>query len=395
MAASPAELLLVTAATTAGLLERPARRVLVVAAGRDGGSPSTLRRLAARLGGFDAVVVPAHPGDAPAAVTAAAGYEDLALAVPDLVVGAGASRTGRSVARRWADAPVTLLASGTTVYGPTPEALEGRLAGRVGIVLHLDLAPGVPPLLLSERGTPSASVPADAHRAAVALLPAPGPLVRPTTVVLGRRAAWAGALDAQEGDDLLVAVVERCAEAGHSRLLLLLDPDAAPRTRRLLTKAARAARADLRVVEDPGPTDPWFALEGTGLVVGTAAEDLLVAREVFGCRVAQLDTERVLKHLEPYADPRRPGATLVGATVPDLRSWTSSPEGEAPERLDLPSLMTTVGYAMDPELLAAGRGDAIAFLEAHPDQRGRFVRKRRLSALRLPGGKRPVRAVLG
>lgn len=395
VASSAAELLLTAAATRSEVLGRPERRVLVVAAGRDGGSPSALRRLAARIGGYDAVLVPAHPGDAPVTVTAAPGFGDLALDAPDLVVGAGALRTGRSLSRRWADAPVTLVAAGTSAYGPTPEVLHGRLAGRVGSVLHLDLAPGVPPLLLSEHGTASRTVPADAYRAVVAMLPSPGPLVRPTTVVLGRRAAWAGALDAHQGEDLLVAVVQRCAEAGHSRILVLLDPDAAPRTRRLLARTARDARADLRMVDDAGPVDPWLALDGTGLVVGCAAEDLLVARAVFGRRVAQLDTERVLKHLEPYADPRRPGATLVGATVPDLRSWTSSPDGEEPEPLDLSDLLATVGYAMDPDLLADRRPGAIAFLEAHPGQRQRFVRKRRLSALRLPGGKRTVHAALG
>ena len=392
MASTQAELFLAAAAARSGLLGRPARRVLVVGAGRDGGSPSALRRLAARTGGFDAVLVPGHPGDAAAAVAAA--HPDLPGAGPELVVGATALRTGRALARRWVDAPVTLLAAGAAAYGPTPEALEGRLAPRVGAVLHLDLVPGLAPLLLSERGTPTRPVPVAAHRELVAALPAPGPVVAPATLVLGHRSAWSGALEAGQGDELLVALVERCAEAGHSRIVLLVDPDAAPRTRRLLAKAARDARADLRVVDDGGPVEPWCALPGTGLVVGCGTEDLLVARAVLGRRVAQLDTERVLKHLDPYADPRRPGATLVGATVPDLRSWTSSPEGEEPGPVDLEGLLGTVAYAMAPTLLAARRGAAIDFLEANPGLRRRYVRKRRLSALRLPGGKRKVRPTL-
>lgn len=360
VASTPAEVLLAAAATAAGLLD-----------------PATDQ-------------VPVGPDDDPAVVAAAFPHGDV-----ELVVGTRSLPAGRALTRHFGDAPVSLLATGASAYGPTSGALQGRLAKRVRQVLAVDLVPGLDPLLLTERSVPVRTVPLPSLREAATALPALLPVPDPTTLVLGRAAAWTGPLDRDEQADLLVAMVQRCAEAGHTRLVLLLDDATPARTRRQLDKAARVGRADLTVVTDDGPVEAWLALEGVGLVVGSATEDLLVARQVFGHRVAQLDTEVVLKHLDPFDDPRRTAATLVAATVPDLRSWTASPGGEPVRPLDLAGLMATVAYAMQPGLLVDRRPAALGFLEVHPEVRRRFVRKRRLSELRLPGGKRKVHQQLG
>ena len=348
-----------TAATRAGLLGEPARQVVV-------------------SGGDDLAAAVAEVGDD----------------AVELVVGTSALGVGRTLVRRFGDAPVVLVAGGASAYGPTPRALAGRLARRVEQVLHVDLVEGLRPLLLTERGTAVRAVPPESVRAVTAGLPAPRPVQDPTTLVLGRSGAWSGALDVDRETELLVAMVRRCAEAGHSRLLLLLDTEPSGRTRRHVERAAAASRAEVDLVVDAGPVDRWVALAGVRLVVGCASDDLLLARRVYGRRVAQLDTEVVVKHLSPFTDARRPGATLVAATVPDLRSWTAHPEGESLEPVDLAGLMGTVAYAMEPELLADRRAQAIGYLETHPGTRRRFVRRRRLTELRLPGGRRPVRAVL-
>lgn len=357
---TPGEEVLAAAASAAGLLD-PAERLVRV-----------------------------HASDDPDDVAARLGHDEV-----ELVVGTSTLPAGRALSRRFGDARVTVLATGASAYGPTPGPLQGRLAKRARQVLHVDLVPGLEPLLLGERGVPRRPVPLEQVRAAAAAaLPAPGAVPDPTTLVLGRSAPWSGALDRDAQTALLVAMVERCAEAGHSRIVLLLDADAPPKARRQLEKAARNARADLTVSTDDGPVEAWFALDGVGLVVGSATADLLVGRRVFSRRVAQLDSEVVLKHLDPYDDPRRTPATLVAATVPDLRTWTATPGGEDPGTTDLAGLTSTVAYLMQPGLLVDRRSAAIGFLEAHPDLRRRFVRKRRLSELRLPGGKRKVRAQL-
>jgi hypothetical protein len=356
-----------------------AERILAAAAAEAGLLGSPQRRLSITSG-----------ADADASVAELAGDDDV-----ELVVGTSTAGVGRALTRRFDGAPVTLLAAGAAAYGPAPAALQGRLAKRVRQVLHVDLVPGLPPVLLTERSVPTRAVPVADLRTAAASLPSPDPVPDPTTLVIGRSGPWVGALDSEAQTALLVAMVQRCSEAGHSRILVLLDPDAAPRTHRQLDKAARAARADLSVVTGDTPVEAWLALDGISLVVGSATEDLLVARSVFDRRVAQLDTEVVVKRLTPFDDPRRTAATLVGATVPDLRTWTSTPGGEEVRPVDLPGLMATVAYAMQPGLLAERRAGAIGYLEVHPDVQRRFVRRRRLSELRLPGGKRKVHETLG
>lgn len=362
LAASADEVVLAAAATAAGLLAPADRQVLV-------GPDDDLKAVAAGLGDGAGTV--------------------------ELLVGTSALRLGRELTRRWTDAHVVLLASGAAAYGPTPRTLAGRLAKRTDRVLHLDPVPGLKPLLLAERAVPVQAVPAEHVRAVLDGLTGPAPVADPTTLVLARSAAWSGSLDRDQQTEVAVAMLQRCAEAGHSRVVLLLDVEPAPRARRQLEKAAKAVRADLSLVVDVGPVAAWTGLPGVRLVVGSADEELLLARHVHGRRVAQLDTEVVLKHFDPFPDARRTGATLVAATVPDLRSWTAHPEGETLDPVDLGGLMGTVAYAMEPELLAARRASAIGWLETHPKSRRRFVRRRRLTELRLPGGKRPVRAVLG
>lgn len=54
-----------------------------------------------------------------------------------------------------------------------------------------------------------------------------------------------------------------------------------------------------------------------------------------------------------------------------------------------------VAYTMQPELLADHRAGTLTFLASTEDAvRRRFIRRRRLTELRLPGGKRKVRARL-
>ena len=167
LVASPSEVVLTDAATAAGLLRPPDRQILLTRADH-------VDAVAARLDGTEV----------------------------ELVVGTSALRTGRALTRRWPGAPVALLAAGASAYGPTSEALAGRLARRVERVLHPDLVPGLRPLLLAERAVPTTAVPPEHLRTPTTALPGPGAVPDPTTLVLGRAGAWAGALDRDQQTDL-------------------------------------------------------------------------------------------------------------------------------------------------------------------------------------------------
>lgn len=65
----------------------------------------------------------------------------------------------QAVAQIFPDAPLTVYADGLMTYGPTRNKLDPLIGTRVRRVLHLDLVPGLSPLLLGEFGVPSETVP--------------------------------------------------------------------------------------------------------------------------------------------------------------------------------------------------------------------------------------------
>lgn len=55
----------------------------------------------------------------------------------------------QALCRIFGDARIDVYADGLMSYGPTRTTLPGMVAGRIERLLHLDLVPGVTPLLLS------------------------------------------------------------------------------------------------------------------------------------------------------------------------------------------------------------------------------------------------------
>jgi hypothetical protein len=93
----------------------------------------------------------------------------------------------------------------------------------------------------------------------------------------------------------------------------------------------------------------------------------------------------MLERLTPYQNSNRIPATLVNALIPDLSSIVRSDDlpRRTPDNLD--ALILTVGYAMQPQRLAARRSEAEAFLVEHYETRAHYFKRRRLSTLGLPG----------
>ncbi|CAM5413182.1 polysialyltransferase family glycosyltransferase [Streptomyces violaceorubidus] len=75
------------------------------------------------------------------------GDDDLALAVESIQV-----NPALGVTQIFTDAPVTVYADGLMSYGPTRNKLDPLVGTRVERLLHLDLVPGLEPLLLTEFG---------------------------------------------------------------------------------------------------------------------------------------------------------------------------------------------------------------------------------------------------
>lgn len=65
----------------------------------------------------------------------------------------------RAVAEIFADSPIHVYADGLMSYGPTRNRVPHGMSSRIARVLHLDLIPGLRPLLLAEYGVEPVPIP--------------------------------------------------------------------------------------------------------------------------------------------------------------------------------------------------------------------------------------------
>ncbi len=153
----------------------------------------------------------------------------------DLAVESIQANPARALVAIFSEASVDVYADGLMSYGPTREKLPLTLGRRVRRLLHLDLVPGLRPLLLSEYGVEPVVVPDGAFRAVldeVAREAADDPLLapvreeRPTAVLLGQYLAAINILSAHEEEDLHVRMLTGAVRAGHRSLVFKPHPTA-------------------------------------------------------------------------------------------------------------------------------------------------------------------------
>jgi hypothetical protein len=331
----------------------------------------------------------------------------------DLVVESVHVSPARALASIFASASVHVYADGLMSYGPTREKLPQTLACRIQRLLHLDLVPGLTPLLLTEYGVPSELVPGGVFRSVLDELddasPDGGPdggldaaldpdgEGAPTAVLLGQYLAALGILTVDEEEALHERMLRGAAAAGHRSVLFKPHPTAPVRYSRALDKAAADTGVRLVVLEKPMLAETVFRRCRPELVVGCFSTAMLTASALYGVPVARVGTEPLLDRLTPYQNSNRVPLTIVDALVPDLeapdtgeaaRGEVVTESGEAVRRIE--PLVRTVGYCMQADRHPALRAEAEAWLTAHLDETtARYFKRRRLTALRLPGGLAP------
>ncbi|XKK63400.1 alpha-2,8-polysialyltransferase family protein [Streptomyces sp. ARC32] len=397
-----------TAALDSGCFDAAGRRILLVA--NNAATPETTPSLDAMPGferlrdRFDDVVswneavFPFHPGDwSPRAGDVPLwerhlrrlwelGEDDLALAVESVHV-----PPALAVAQIFTDAPLTVYADGLMSYGPTRTKLAPLVGTRVERLLHLDLVPGLAPLLLTEFGVAPEVVPSAAFTKVLDELADTGdglPDVERPAVLLGQYLSALGILSAEEEEDLHVRMLTGVAGLGHTRVLFKTHPTAPARYTRVLEREAERLGVDLTVVETPVLAEVLFRRTRPALVVGCFSTALLTASVLYGLPVARVGTETLLDRLTPYENSNRVPATLVDALLPDLADPAAVAEGRRDvDAGAVAALLRAVGFAMQPRVLPGLRPAAEAYLSAHLDARTRrYFKKRRLTSLGLPGG---------
>ncbi|MFD3539513.1 polysialyltransferase family glycosyltransferase [Streptomyces sp. NPDC058662] len=321
----------------------------------------------------------------------------------------------QSLCRIFPGAAVDVYADGLMSYGPTRFRLDPQLGMRLRRVLHLDLVPGLEPLLLTEFGVRAQPVPAESFlkvlaeltdaapaevlgtpslpgAAAAQELPAPAlPAQGPPALLLGQYLSALDLMTPAQEEELHVAMVRGAYALGHRELVFKPHPSApAAYWRPALEEAARLG-ARLTVAAAPVLAETLYQRLRPALVVGCFSTGLLTAATLYGLPVARTGTDAVLAALTPYPNSNRVPLALVDALLPDLadadavRSWTAP--APATVRAETAELLTAVGFTMQPRILAARRAEAEAYLARRLGPRTRrYFTRRRLTALGLPGG---------
>ncbi|MEV0559154.1 polysialyltransferase family glycosyltransferase [Streptomyces sp. NPDC050597] len=287
-------------------------------------------------------------------------------------------------------APVTVYADGLMSYGPTRNKIDPLVGTRVDRLLHLDLVPGLRPLLLTEFGVDSEIVPTDAFVKVLAELVDTGdalPVVDEPALLLGQYLSALGILTPEQEEDLHVRMLKGAVELGHTRVVFKPHPSAPARWTRGLEKEAEKLGADLTVLDTPVLAEVLYQRMRPALVVGCFSTALLTAYALYGLPVARVGTATLLDRLTPYENSNRVPVTVVDALLPDLTDRKAVTEQRrGTDEQGLTDLVRAVGYAMQPKIYPDLRPAAEAYLTKHLNTHTwRYFKRKRLTSLALPG----------
>ena len=288
-------------------------------------------------------------------------------------------------------APVTVYADGLMSYGPTRNKIDPLVGTRVDRLLHLDLVPGLTPLLLTEFGVAPEIVPTDAFVKVLGELLDTGDEL-PTlpdegALLLGQYLSALGILTAEEEENLHVRMLKGVLQLGHTRVVFKPHPSAPARWSRVLEKEAEKLGADLTVLDSPVLAEVIYQRMRPALVVGCFSTALLTASALYGLPVAHVGTDTLLDRLTPYENSNRVPVTIVDAVLPEL-SDREAVEKQLPGMAvpALNSLVRAVGYAMQPKIYPELRTAAEDYLTRHLNAHTwRYFKRKRLTSLALPG----------
>ncbi|MFC4606660.1 polysialyltransferase family glycosyltransferase [Streptomyces maoxianensis] len=299
-----------------------------------------------------------------------------------------------AIAQLFPEATLDVYADGLMSYGPTRSKIDPLVGERVRRLFHLDLVPGIKPLLLAEFGAQPQVVPTEAFVKVVAelsdavtdVVPGEGAAAGDgPALLLGQYLAALGIITPEEEEALHVRMVRGAVALGHRRIVFKPHPTAPASWTRTLEREAERLEAELTVLDRPLIAEVLYRQLRPALVAGCFSTALFTASTFYGIPVARIGTEPLLDRLTPYQNSNRIPLTIVDALLPDLAEGESGAPKEADETVT--GLLTAVGFAMQAKLRPDLRAAAESYLRSHLDSRtGRYFKRRRLTVLGLPGG---------
>ncbi|MFF8992850.1 polysialyltransferase family glycosyltransferase [Streptomyces sp. NPDC014983] len=302
----------------------------------------------------------------------------------------------RAVAGIFADSPIHVYADGLMSYGPTRNRIPRGMSSRIERVLHLDLIPGLRPMLLSEYEVEPEAVPTEAMIDVLAQIGEEGARTlagripagdQPTAVLLGQYLSAIDLITQDEEEELHVRMLRAAARVGHRAVLFKPHPSAPSAYNTSLEAIAAELGVKLFVLSEPVLAETVFAQLKPELVIGCFSTALMTAATFYGIPVARVGTELLLERITPYENSNRIPLTVIDAALPDgERDETGAPLQLEVLSKTLGPLVRTVGYCMQSRKHPGLHEEAAAWLAAHLDEHPRYFKKRRLTSLRLPGG---------
>ncbi|GGS93197.1 alpha-2,8-polysialyltransferase family protein [Nonomuraea spiralis] len=329
---------------------------------------------------WNELIAPLHPSDWRARVIEVPMFERLIRSylaldeVEELVLESIAVPPARTIAGLVRDCPITVYSDGLMSYGPTRDPLPAEISRRIERLLHLDLVPGLTPLLLSEYGVPPVVLPGERFLSVVREVASTAPdMLAGQAVILGQYLSALEIVTPEEEAELHTAMLRALVARGHTSVVFKPHPAAGRRHAQLLRAAAEPLGVRLTVAGESVPAEVCFAALRPELVVGCFSTGLMTARRYFDLPVASFGADLVLDRLTPYENSNRIPATIVDALLPRLGA-----DGviDQPPRTDLAALVRAVGYCMQADAYPELRPSGLAF-------DGRYFKRKRLETLGL------------
>lgn len=286
-------------------------------------------------------------------------------------------------------ARLTIIGDGLMTYSPMRVRMPHTVTARIGRVVHVDVVPGVTPLVGSPTATPVPVSP-DLFRAVLAETAAAVDDTaelesaldgEPTVLVLGQYLSALGLVSEGEEIALQKEMIDCAASRRPQHIVFKPHPSAPPRLSDALRDRARVHGIDFREYRGALAAEMLAErLDATAVIAGFSTA-LPTVQALFGREIDAVGADTVLARLTPYENSNR-----VPATIVDALTRADSPYRE-PERLQL--LIDAVGYAMQPVVAGHLRGRAEQLLTGiRPSDRDRYFAPERLAELRLPGAPR-------
>ncbi|MGV9852509.1 polysialyltransferase family glycosyltransferase [Streptomyces sp. NPDC003442] len=305
-----------------------------------------------------------------------------------------------AVANVFQGAPIDVYADGLMSYGPTRNKLDPLIGTRIRRLLHLDLVPGLRPLLLTEFGVEPEILPTEVFTKVLSEVAEAAPrgvasaseriaVGNGPALLLGQYLSALDILSPQEEEELHLRMLRGAVALGHRTVVFKPHPTAPARWSRMLEKKAAELGAELTVMDTPVLAEVLYQRMSPALVIGCFSTALLTADVFYGLPVARIGTDTLLERLTPYQNSNRVPVTIVDALLPDLENHKAVAAAQpVDERAGkrLTGLVAAVGFCMQAKIYPDLRPAAERYLAAHLDNNTwRYFKKRRLTALALPG----------